>query len=160
MTENRENVRVCKFPGCGTRLNAYNDSGYCGIHAYTGRTESKADKVADYACFYGYSDTQWARRFVEHARSKRGARPIEITCVSGNLFFHSKVGAMTGPVADIPEEILLPPGTTRINCEVVPESPVRGRMYQGTLNASLKHPSVVLQAENACSGVVIQITSL
>lgn len=160
MTEIGKNVRVCKFSGCGTRLNAYNDSEYCSIHAYTGRTGSKADKVADYACFYGYSDTQWARRFVEHARGKRGARPIEITSVSGNLFFHSEVGAMTGPVADIPEEILLPPGITRIHCEVVPEGPVRGRIYQGMINASLKHYGRMLQAEKACSGVVIRITGL
>lgn len=68
---------------------------------------------------------------------------------------------MTGPIADIRQEFLLPPGTIALDREIMPGE-VQGRIYEIDLQLEpdRKKPIIALMAEPACSGVIVDITPL
>lgn len=147
---------------CGQRLNRYNKR-YCYVcqekmrEGLIGNLGSEA-KLREFAHFYGFALAEEAslRRFCQHAKGVNQPRVLGITYRDGEFGFHCQPGQMIGPVSDLGETFLLPPGTFMVQPSVCSGS-VSGCFYQGVLASGLKHPNVVLRAEAGCSGINIRL---
>lgn len=93
------------------------------------------------------------RRLYDQARK---GKVLGVTYDNG-WTFHHEAKEMKGPIADTPQQVLLPPGTRGISVEVCPESPISGRIYVTKLDTTRKHPIAILQAEDGHSGPIVQI---
>lgn len=102
------------------------------------------------------------RRLKPHAKENR---IMGVTYERGSGFhFWGDWGTpytMTGPVADVRQDFILPPGTIAIDLEIVPGE-VQGRIYEIDLQLEpdRKKPMVTLMAEPGCSGAIVRIIAM
>lgn len=105
------------------------------------------DRQQDIAAFYGYET--W-RRFKGQAVK---GRVLGITYQHGRgiIFHKDDPYEMVGPVPDIPQEYLLPPGTQRVAVETV-SGLISSQGYIVSTRLDLKHPSGTFQVDEGYSG--------
>jgi len=126
-------------------------SGREGSHRASAQPKgTMLDKLEDAADFYGYS----SRRLYEQVR--RGS-VLGIEHRQGRLVFHSQPDEIKGPLADKPQQVLLPAGTKAINIEVCSGSAISGRIYVIEINTARKHPVATFQSEAGYSGPIVQV---
>jgi hypothetical protein len=83
--------------------------------------------------------------------------------LKGEYIFHCGPDDFKGPVPDVPQTYTLPPGTTGIDHSICEESHTSGLVYVLELETYTKHdrprchPTVTLEAETGCSGMIVQL---
>lgn len=171
MTILTQNV-ISGCPRCGGSNIFWNNYGvgqcqHCGLVLETGvgrragfhrdgfqRTSTKrgdSTKLEEAARFYGLC----LRRFKDQVRK---GRVLGVRYADGHYTFLSEPDEVKGPLADKPQEFLLPLGTRGgIHLEVCSGSVISGCPYVVAVNLERKHPVGTAQCEDGYSGSIVQV---
>lgn len=121
-----------------------------GYHRISAKPTSAWGKLEEAAEFYGYT----TRRF--HDQVRKG-KVLGIRYEAGRIIFHSELNEVKGPLADKPQQVLLPPGTRAIDFEVCSGSTISGRPYVIDVKLERDHPFAILKCEDGYSGAIVQV---
>ena len=136
---------VCGAPfevACGERSRE-------GFHR-DARQPSASERLEDFAEVYGYS----ARRFRDQVGS---GRVLNVGLENGGLAFRGALNDLVGPVADKPQEVLLPTGTKGLSVDVCPGSVISGRPWVERVDLDRLHPRATLRCPPGCSGTIVRV---
>ena len=164
---NGEEKRTCNFCGsANTFANeySYGQCRYCGkvLEPEYGRSIKEGSRrplrkvwtanrwLEEASAFHGYS----LRRFYDQVR---GGRVLGMGYESGEAVIRCAPNEMVGPVADKPQEVMLPVGTRGISVDVCPGSPISGRPYVEHIDVARRHPLATVRCPPGCSGTYVRI---